>query len=76
MMKYLKIGIIILILTNCVASKKSKPCKQCPHYTWNEIQILEYQTMNPEVNTAINKIKLNGNKEFNKSNSKTRVIIF
>ena len=42
---------------------------------WTKAQILEYQTMNPEINTAINKIKSNGNKKFNEGNSETGGII-
>ena len=42
---------------------------------WTPKQILEYQTMNPAVHTAINKIKLNGNKKFNQGYSSSRGII-
>ena len=42
---------------------------------WTKAQILEYQTMNPAVHTAINKIKSNGNKKFNKGYSSSRGII-
>ena len=42
---------------------------------WTREQILEYQTMNPAVHTAINKIKYNGNKKFNKGYSSSRGII-
>ena len=39
---------------------------------WTQEQILEYQTMNPAVHTAINKIKYNGNKKFNQGYSSSR----
>jgi len=42
---------------------------------WTKEQILEYQTMNPEVHTVTNKIKSNGNKKFNEGNSETRGVI-
>jgi hypothetical protein len=44
-------------------------------YYWTQDQILEYQTMNPAVHTAINKIKYNGNKKFNQGYSSSRGII-
>ena len=42
---------------------------------WTQQQILEYQTMNPAVHTAINKIKYNGDKKFNQGHSSSRGII-
>jgi hypothetical protein len=42
---------------------------------WTKAEILEYQTMNPTVHTAINKIKYNGDKKFNQGYSSSRGII-
>ena len=42
---------------------------------WTKAEILEYQTMNPTVHTAINKIKSNGDKKFNQGYSSSRGII-
>ena len=75
MMKYLKIGVMILIMTSCASQRRAKPCKQCPHYTYSH-WYLEYLTLNNDIEIANNKIKLNGDKKFNKGNSTTRGIIF
>ena len=32
-MKYLII--LTLMLSSCATSKRTKPCQQCPHYTYN-----------------------------------------
>jgi hypothetical protein len=75
MKNYLKIGMMILTLTSCASQRKAKPCNQCPQYTYSH-GYLEYLTLNSIVEFANNKIKLNGDKKFNKSNSTTRGIIF
>ena len=56
MMNYLKIGIVILIATNCTVQKRSKPCKQCPHYAYSH-HYLEYLTLENKIELANNKIK-------------------
>jgi len=33
MKNYLKIGIVILVLTSCSTTKRAEPCRQCPHYS-------------------------------------------
>ena len=75
MMNYLKIGIVILMMTSCATQKRAKPCKQCPQYTYSH-WYLECLTLNSKTEFANNKIKLNGDKKFNKSDSTTRGIIF
>ena len=75
MMNYLKIGVMILIMTSCASQRRAKPCKQCPQYTYSH-WYLEYLTLNKEIELTNNNIKLNGDKKFNKSDSTTRGIIF
>ena len=75
MMNYLKIGIVILMMTSCATQKRAKPCKQCPHYTYSH-WYLEYLTLNSKTEFANNKIELNGDEKFNKGDSTTRGIIF
>jgi len=43
----IKLLLITLILSGCITSKRSKPCKECPQYTkWNPI-FLEKVKLNP-----------------------------
>ena len=65
------------MLQSCAGRKHAAPCKQCPHYTkWHRNQILEYQTMNPEIHTAVD-VKLSDEflKELRENLIKTKVII-
>ena len=75
MMNYLKIGVVILMMTSCATQKRAKPCTQCPHYTYSH-WYLEYLTLNKKTEFANNKIELNGDEKFNKGDSTTRGIIF
>jgi hypothetical protein len=39
--------IIMLLLSSCATSKRSKPCTQCPHYTKVNAIFLEKVKLNP-----------------------------
>ena len=51
-MKYLII--LTLMLSSCATSKRTKPCQQCPHYTYNH-HYLEYITLNSKIEFAYEK---------------------
>ena len=59
---------------SCAAKRRASPCKQCPHYSYSH-WYLEYLTLNSNIEFANNKIKLNGDKKFNKSDSTAKGII-
>ena len=47
MRKLLAISVIVLAMTGCHVQKKSKPCVQCPHYSyWSKEIIVNYYTLN------------------------------
>jgi len=47
MRKLLVISVIILAIVGCHVQKKSKPCVQCPHYSyWPMEVIINYHTLN------------------------------
>tara|TARA_Y100000296_G_scaffold78588_1_gene101540 strand:+ start:365 stop:667 length:303 start_codon:yes stop_codon:yes gene_type:complete len=72
-----KIVFIVLILSSCATSRRSKPCRQCPqHSWWTRTQLINYHTMNPNVNIAQD-VKLSNEflKELRENLIKTGVII-
>ena len=71
-----KLVFIVLILSGCATSKRSKPSRQCPQYSWwPRAQVIDYYTMNSFIEITENKIKSNGNEKFNQGDSTTRWII-
>ena len=43
----IKLLLIILVLSGCITSKRSKPCKDCPHFTKFSALFLEKVKLNP-----------------------------
>jgi|15BtaG_2_1085339.scaffolds.fasta_scaffold29811_3 hypothetical protein len=43
----IKLSLIILVLSGCLTSKRSKPCKDCPHFTKVSALFLEKVKLNP-----------------------------
>jgi len=42
-----KLIIALIIISSCMASKRAKPCKQCPHYSKVNAIFLEKVKLNP-----------------------------
>ena len=42
-----KLLIALIIICSCAASKRAKPCKQCPHYSKVNAIFLEKVKLNP-----------------------------
>ena len=42
-----KLIIVLIIISSCMASKRAKPCKQCPHYSKVNAIFLEKVKLNP-----------------------------
>jgi len=42
-----KLIVILIIISSCMASKRAKPCKQCPHYSKVNAIFLEKVKLNP-----------------------------
>ena len=71
-----KLIFMVLILSSCATSRRSKPCRQCPQYSWwTKAHLIDYYTMNSFPEITENKIKSNGNEKFNQGDSTTRWII-
>ena len=43
----IKLIIVLIIISSCIASKRAKPCKQCPHYSKINAIFLEKVKLNP-----------------------------
>ena len=39
--------ILAVIITSCSTQKRATPCRQCPHYSYTDAEILEYIKLNP-----------------------------
>ena len=39
--------ITIALLAGCSTQKRATPCRQCPHYSYTDAEILEYIKLNP-----------------------------
>ena len=39
--------LLLLLFTNCSTTKRATPCRQCPHYSYTDAEILEYIKLNP-----------------------------
>ena len=43
----IKLLILAFIITSCSTQKRATPCRQCPHYSYTDAEILEYIKLNP-----------------------------
>ena len=39
--------ILAIFTTSCSTTKRATPCRQCPHYSYTDAEILEYIKLNP-----------------------------
>jgi hypothetical protein len=39
--------ITIALFASCSTQKRATPCRQCPHYSYTNAEILEYIKLNP-----------------------------
>ena len=39
--------ITIALFASCSTQKRATPCRQCPHYSYTDAEILEYIKLNP-----------------------------
>ena len=39
--------ITIALFASCSTPKRATPCRQCPHYSYTDAEILEYIKLNP-----------------------------
>jgi hypothetical protein len=39
--------ITIALFASCSTTKRATPCRQCPHYSYTDAEILEYIKLNP-----------------------------
>jgi len=42
-----KLIIVLIVISSCMASKRAKPCKQCPHYSKFNAIFLDKVKLNP-----------------------------
>ena len=46
-MRLIVIIITIALFASCSTQKRATPCRQCPHYSYTNAEILEYIKLNP-----------------------------